>query len=86
MTSVIKVRLKLVIVPNVNRPNSVDCRLYLARFENQAIDEDQWLSKEKIPNADVLLRKFRASKRGQNGSGLMAILFWGGECQPQALE
>ncbi|KAI7961047.1 hypothetical protein MJO28_001536 [Puccinia striiformis f. sp. tritici] len=60
-----------------------DCRLYLTRFKNKSPDEDQWLLKESIKNADVLLRKFRAKKRNPD-TRIRAILFCGGECQPPA--
>ncbi|KNZ64535.1 uncharacterized protein VP01_10188g1, partial [Puccinia sorghi] len=35
----------------------------LTRIEGKAYD-DKWLAKEKIQNADILLRRFRAVRKG----------------------
>ncbi|KAH9456107.1 hypothetical protein Pst134EB_012315 [Puccinia striiformis f. sp. tritici] len=67
----------------LTRVHGQDCRLYLTRFKNKSPDEDQWLPKESIKNADVLLRKFRAKRRNPD-TRIRAILFCGGECQPPA--
>ncbi|KAI7936677.1 hypothetical protein MJO28_015576 [Puccinia striiformis f. sp. tritici] len=67
----------------LTRVQGQDRRLYLTRFKNKSPDEDQWLPKESIKNADVLLRKFRAKRRNPD-TRIRAILFCGGECQPPA--
>ncbi|KNE98428.1 hypothetical protein PSTG_08342 [Puccinia striiformis f. sp. tritici PST-78] len=67
----------------LTRIQGQDCRLYLTRFKNSAPDLDKWLPKESIPNAEVLLRRFRSSKRGVD-TRIQAVLFCGGECQPPA--
>ncbi|KAH9467710.1 hypothetical protein Pst134EA_011342 [Puccinia striiformis f. sp. tritici] len=67
----------------LTRVHGQDCRLYLTRFKNKSPDEDQWLPKESIKNADVLLRKFRAKRRNPD-TRIRAILFCGGKCQPPA--
>ncbi|KAI7956963.1 hypothetical protein MJO28_004058 [Puccinia striiformis f. sp. tritici] len=67
----------------LTRIQGQDCRLYLTRFKNSAPDLDKWLPKDAIPNAEVLLRRFRSSKRGTD-TRIRAVLFCGGECQPPA--
>ncbi|MBW0476595.1 hypothetical protein O181_016310 [Austropuccinia psidii MF-1] len=36
---------------------------YLVRFENQTSDTDKWLTEEAIPDGNLHLRRFRASRR-----------------------
>ncbi|MBW0481774.1 hypothetical protein O181_021489 [Austropuccinia psidii MF-1] len=38
-------------------------RQYLVRFKSQTADKDKWLAEDSIPDGEVHLRKFRASKR-----------------------
>lgn len=42
-----------------------DFILYLVRYKDRSADQDEWLPAEKIPNARVTLKEFRASKRDQ---------------------
>ena len=41
-----------------------DLILYLVRYKNKGADHDEWLPAEKVPNAKVTLRAFRAINRG----------------------
>ncbi|MBW0523192.1 hypothetical protein O181_062907 [Austropuccinia psidii MF-1] len=45
------------------RLNGKDKRQYLVRFKNQKADKDKWLAEDAIPDADLHLRRFRASRR-----------------------
>ncbi|MBW0506528.1 hypothetical protein O181_046243 [Austropuccinia psidii MF-1] len=45
------------------RINGKDQRQYLVRFKNQTAHKDKWLAEDAIPNWNLNLRKFRASKR-----------------------
>ncbi|MBW0540213.1 hypothetical protein O181_079928 [Austropuccinia psidii MF-1] len=38
-------------------------RQYLVRFKNQTADTDKWLTEEAIPDGNLHLRRFRASRR-----------------------
>ncbi|MBW0512986.1 hypothetical protein O181_052701 [Austropuccinia psidii MF-1] len=38
-------------------------RQYLVRFKNQTADKDKWLAEDAIPDGNLHLRRFRASKR-----------------------
>ncbi|MBW0484458.1 hypothetical protein O181_024173 [Austropuccinia psidii MF-1] len=38
-------------------------RKYLVRFENQTADKDKWLAEDFIPDGNLHLRRFRASRR-----------------------
>ncbi|POW13130.1 hypothetical protein PSHT_07866 [Puccinia striiformis] len=67
----------------LTRIEGQDCRLYLTRFKNKTADDDKWLPKASIANAEVLLRKFRAHKRHPDAR-VRAILFCGSECQLSA--
>ncbi|MBW0552002.1 hypothetical protein O181_091717 [Austropuccinia psidii MF-1] len=40
-----------------------DQRQYWVRFENQTADKDKWLAEDAIPDGNLHLRKFRASRR-----------------------
>jgi hypothetical protein len=63
-----------IIDKKLTRVAGTDCQLYLTRFKNQSIEEDKWLQKEEIKNLEILLRKFQATKRGRNGTGIQAVL------------
>ncbi|MBW0507631.1 hypothetical protein O181_047346 [Austropuccinia psidii MF-1] len=45
------------------RLNGKDKRQYLVRFKNQTADKDKWLAEDAIPDGDIHLRRFRASRR-----------------------
>ncbi|MBW0515994.1 hypothetical protein O181_055709 [Austropuccinia psidii MF-1] len=45
------------------RLNGKDQRQYLVRFKNQAADKDKWLAENAIPNGNLHLRRFRASRK-----------------------
>ncbi|MBW0476757.1 hypothetical protein O181_016472 [Austropuccinia psidii MF-1] len=45
------------------RLNGKDQRQYLVRFKNQTADKDKWLAEDAIPDGNLHLRKFRASRR-----------------------
>ncbi|MBW0555884.1 hypothetical protein O181_095599 [Austropuccinia psidii MF-1] len=45
------------------RLNGKDQRQYLPRFKNQTADKDKWLAEDAIPNGNLHLRRFRASRR-----------------------
>ncbi|MBW0532001.1 hypothetical protein O181_071716 [Austropuccinia psidii MF-1] len=45
------------------RLNGKDQRQYLVRFKNQTADKDKWLSEDAIPDGNLHLGKFRASRR-----------------------
>ncbi|MBW0483862.1 hypothetical protein O181_023577 [Austropuccinia psidii MF-1] len=45
------------------RLNGKDQRQYLVRFMYQAADKDKWLAEDAIPDGNLHLRRFRASKR-----------------------
>ncbi|MBW0553155.1 hypothetical protein O181_092870 [Austropuccinia psidii MF-1] len=45
------------------RLNGKDQRQYLVRFKNQTADKDKWLAEEAIPDGNLHLRRFRASRR-----------------------
>ncbi|MBW0591067.1 hypothetical protein O181_130782, partial [Austropuccinia psidii MF-1] len=38
-------------------------RQYLVRFKHQTADKDQWVAEDSIPDGNLHLRKFRASRR-----------------------
>ncbi|MBW0472376.1 hypothetical protein O181_012091 [Austropuccinia psidii MF-1] len=44
------------------RLNGKDQRQYLARFNNQTADKDKWLAEDAIPDGNIHLRIFRASR------------------------
>ncbi|MBW0499719.1 hypothetical protein O181_039434 [Austropuccinia psidii MF-1] len=48
------------------RLNGKDQRQYLVRFKNQTADKDKWLAVDAIPDGNLHLRKFRASRRTEN--------------------
>ncbi|MBW0508075.1 hypothetical protein O181_047790 [Austropuccinia psidii MF-1] len=45
------------------RLNGKDQRQYLVRFKNQTSDKDKWLSEDAIPDRNLHIRRFRASRR-----------------------
>ena len=45
------------------RLNGKDQREYLVRFNNQTADKDKWLEEYTIPDGNLHLRRFRASRR-----------------------
>ncbi|MBW0463770.1 hypothetical protein O181_003485 [Austropuccinia psidii MF-1] len=53
---------KIIKVRNI-RLNGKDQRQYLGRFENQTADKDKWLAENAIPDGNLHLRRFRASRR-----------------------
>ncbi|MBW0591632.1 hypothetical protein O181_131347 [Austropuccinia psidii MF-1] len=45
------------------RLNGKDQRQYLVRFKHQTADKDKWLAEDAIPDGNLHLRRFRASRR-----------------------
>ncbi|MBW0500327.1 hypothetical protein O181_040042 [Austropuccinia psidii MF-1] len=45
------------------RLNGKDQRQYLVRFKNQTADKDKWLAEDAIPDENLHLRRFKASRR-----------------------
>ncbi|MBW0531481.1 hypothetical protein O181_071196 [Austropuccinia psidii MF-1] len=45
------------------RLNGKDQRQYLVKFKNQTSDKDKWLAEDAIPDGNLHLRRFRASRR-----------------------
>ncbi|MBW0536038.1 hypothetical protein O181_075753 [Austropuccinia psidii MF-1] len=45
------------------RLNCKDQRQYLVRFKNQTADTDKWFARDAIPDGNLHLRRFRASRR-----------------------
>ncbi|MBW0567288.1 hypothetical protein O181_107003, partial [Austropuccinia psidii MF-1] len=45
------------------RLNGKDQRQYLVRFKNQTPDKDKWVAEDAIPDGNLHLRIFRASRR-----------------------
>ncbi|MBW0519291.1 hypothetical protein O181_059006 [Austropuccinia psidii MF-1] len=54
---------KKIIKPRKIRLNGEDQRQYLVRFKNQTADKDKWLAEDAIPDGNLHLRIFRASRR-----------------------
>ncbi|MBW0559937.1 hypothetical protein O181_099652 [Austropuccinia psidii MF-1] len=52
------------------RLNGKDQRQYLVRFKNQTADKDKWLAEDAIPDGDLDLRRFRASRRTETSHQL----------------
>ncbi|MBW0489086.1 hypothetical protein O181_028801 [Austropuccinia psidii MF-1] len=44
------------------RLNGNDQRQYLVRFKNQTVDKDKWLAEDAIPDVNLHLRRFKASR------------------------
>ncbi|MBW0478622.1 hypothetical protein O181_018337 [Austropuccinia psidii MF-1] len=55
--------LKKIISARKIRLNGRDQRQYLVRFKNQTADKEKWLEEDAIPDGNLHLRKFRASRR-----------------------
>ncbi|MBW0470000.1 hypothetical protein O181_009715 [Austropuccinia psidii MF-1] len=55
--------LKKIIKARKIRLNGKDQRQYLVRFKNQTADKDKWLAEDSIPDGNLHLRRFRASRR-----------------------
>ncbi|MBW0507278.1 hypothetical protein O181_046993 [Austropuccinia psidii MF-1] len=55
--------LKKVIKARTSRLHGKEQRQYLVRFKNQTANKDMWLSEDAIPDGNLHLRKFRASRR-----------------------
>ncbi|MBW0500173.1 hypothetical protein O181_039888 [Austropuccinia psidii MF-1] len=53
---------KKIIMARKIRHNGKDHRQYLKIFQNQTADKDQWLAEDAIPDGDLHLRRFRASR------------------------
>ncbi|MBW0482610.1 hypothetical protein O181_022325 [Austropuccinia psidii MF-1] len=47
------------------RLNGKDQRQYLVRFKDQTADKDKWLAEDAIPDGNLNLRRFRASRRSK---------------------
>ncbi|MBW0552158.1 hypothetical protein O181_091873 [Austropuccinia psidii MF-1] len=47
-----------------------DQRQYLVRFKNQKADKDKWLEKDAIPEGNLHLKRFRASRRTEQSHQL----------------
>ncbi|MBW0592093.1 hypothetical protein O181_131808 [Austropuccinia psidii MF-1] len=45
--------------------NGKDQRQYLVRFKNQTANKDKWLAEDAIPNENLHLRRFGASRRAE---------------------
>ncbi|MBW0528234.1 hypothetical protein O181_067949 [Austropuccinia psidii MF-1] len=43
--------------------NGIDQRQYLVRFKNQTAGKDKWLAEDAIPDGNLNLRRFRASRK-----------------------
>ena len=56
---------KYIIKSRLMRINGKDLRQYLVRFKKQSADNDKWLTEKEIPDAQIHLRNFRASKRSK---------------------
>ncbi|MBW0526294.1 hypothetical protein O181_066009 [Austropuccinia psidii MF-1] len=52
------------------RLNGKDLGQYLVRFKNKTADTDKWLAKDAIPDGNLHLRRFRASRRTQQSHQL----------------
>ncbi|MBW0520725.1 hypothetical protein O181_060440 [Austropuccinia psidii MF-1] len=63
------------------RLNGKDQRQYLVRFKSQKADKDKWLAEDAIPDGNLHLRKFRASRRTEQSHQSCAF-FRGRVCHP----
>ncbi|MBW0516641.1 hypothetical protein O181_056356 [Austropuccinia psidii MF-1] len=54
---------KKIIKPRKIRLNGKEQRQYLIRFKNQTAYKDKWLAEDSIPDGNLHLRRFRASRR-----------------------
>ncbi|MBW0584944.1 hypothetical protein O181_124659 [Austropuccinia psidii MF-1] len=53
---------KIIKASNI-RLNGKDQKWYLVRFKNQTADKDKWLAEDSVPDGNLHLRRFRASRR-----------------------
>ncbi|MBW0534204.1 hypothetical protein O181_073919 [Austropuccinia psidii MF-1] len=60
------VHVKKIIKPRKIRPVGKFQRQYLVRFKNQTVDKDKWLAEDAIPDGNLPLKGFRASRRAEN--------------------
>ncbi|MBW0532791.1 hypothetical protein O181_072506 [Austropuccinia psidii MF-1] len=60
---------KIIKAKNI-RLNGKDQRQYLVRFKNQTSDKDNWLAEDAIPDGNLHLKRFRASRRTENSHQL----------------
>ncbi|MBW0492470.1 hypothetical protein O181_032185 [Austropuccinia psidii MF-1] len=63
------------------RLDGKDQSQYVVRFKNQAAEKDKWLAEDAIPNENLHLSRFRASRRTEQSHHSQA-LFRGKICQP----
>jgi hypothetical protein len=56
-----KIEIKKILQHRKIRKNNEDIKQYLVRYSGSK--EDEWLTVDKIPDADKILRKYRADKR-----------------------
>ncbi|MBW0561643.1 hypothetical protein O181_101358 [Austropuccinia psidii MF-1] len=54
---------KRIIKPRKIRLNGKDQRQYFIRFRNQTADKDKWLAEDAMPDGNLHLSRFRASRR-----------------------
>ncbi|MBW0517309.1 hypothetical protein O181_057024 [Austropuccinia psidii MF-1] len=59
---------KTIIKAKKIRLDGKDQRQYLVRFKNQTADKDKWLAEDAIPDGNLHLRRFRASRRTENSN------------------
>ncbi|MBW0555961.1 hypothetical protein O181_095676 [Austropuccinia psidii MF-1] len=52
------------------RLNGKEQRQYLVRFKNQTAEKDKWLAEDAIPNGNLNLRRFGASRRTEKSHQL----------------
>ncbi|MBW0498693.1 hypothetical protein O181_038408 [Austropuccinia psidii MF-1] len=57
------VPVKKIIKARKIRLNGKDQRHYLVQFKNQTADKDMWLAEDAIPDGNLHLQRFRASRR-----------------------
>ncbi|MBW0509394.1 hypothetical protein O181_049109 [Austropuccinia psidii MF-1] len=58
--------MKKIIKARKIRLNGKDQRQYLVRFKNQTADKDKCLAEDAIPDGNLHLKRFRASRRTEN--------------------
>ncbi|MBW0543508.1 hypothetical protein O181_083223 [Austropuccinia psidii MF-1] len=54
---------KIIKARKIRLIGSKDQRQYLVTFKNQTADKDKWLAEDAIPDGNLHLRRFRASRR-----------------------
>ncbi|MBW0527867.1 hypothetical protein O181_067582, partial [Austropuccinia psidii MF-1] len=50
--------------------NSKEQRQYLVRFKNQTADKNKWLAEDAIPDGNLHLKRFKASRRTEQSHQL----------------